>query len=440
MTRSGAMRCALRPVRLFGQMVRMTRQCSAFDELPRAELLRVALETMHVGHLLDRALMPQLFFATESFDAVDQVAIDEWMGASPVYTGRMRRLMRIEGDTVPAIVKALQLDCGFPHQYMDVGWTMIDDAQCEFYLRHCGALLDVEPYGEERVRGMCHTIEDPTFDATAYATNPRARIRPLHRPPRTPADRLPHCHWTIAIDPANDPVGPAKNTQAVAALPLARIVNQRAAERDDGWTDYARAVVPDFKLGLLSSATLAAVAREFQIQEHLLSASAEMALVERVGRDRARGVLLQQWGALGWRASERLAATLGIAGGGAEAVARALRLHAILPPGFSRDVRVDGETVTLRLEPQDAALLDPEHPGWLGLVARGEGLGIETAAQGVDPRARLASIVVRDGAVEAEVHVGAATEPAKMPKAATFLKTSTAMTFAFDVSAARLGS
>ncbi|NJN63914.1 MAG: hypothetical protein HC882_02900, partial [Acidobacteria bacterium] len=38
---------------------------------------------------------------------VDQVAIDEWMGASPVYTGRMRRLMRIEGDTVPAIVKAL---------------------------------------------------------------------------------------------------------------------------------------------------------------------------------------------------------------------------------------------------------------------------------------------------------------------------------------------
>lgn len=438
MTRSGARRVAGEA--RFRADERMTKQCSAFDELPRAELLRVALETMHVGHLLDRALMPQLFFATESFDAVDQVAIDEWMGASPVYTGRMRRLMRIEGDTVPAIVKALQLDCGFPHQYMDVGWTMIDDAQCEFYLRHCGALLDVEPYGEERVRGMCHTIEDPTFDATAYATNPRARIRPLHRPPRVPADRLPHCHWTIQIDPANDPVGPAKNTRAVAALPLARIVNQRAPERDAGWTDYARAVEPEFKLGLLSSATLAAVAREFQIQEHLLSASAEMALVERVGRDKARAVLLQQWGALGWRASERLAAMLGLAGGGADAVARVLRLHAILPPGFARDVRVDGEIVSLRLEPQDAALLDPEHPGWLGLVARGEGLGIETAAQGVDARARLDAIAVRDGAIEARLQVRAAAEPATMPKAATFLKTSTAMTFAFDTSAARLGS
>jgi len=418
----------------------MTKQCDAFDELPRPELLRTALETMHVGHLLDRALMPQLFFATESFDAVDQVAIDEWMGASPIYTGRMRRLMKIEGDTVPAIVKALQLDCGFPHQYMDVGWKMIDDASCEFFLRHCGALLDVEPYGDERVRGMCHTIEDPTFDATAFATNPRARIRPLHRPPRVPADRLPHCHWTIRIDPANDPVGPAKNTRAVGALPLATITNERAPERDAGWTDYARDVEPEFKLGLLSSATLAAVAREFQIQEHLLSCSAEMALVERVGLEKARAVLLAQWSAVGWRAGERLAAVLGVAGGGAPAVARVLRLNAALPPGFARDARVEGDSVSLTLTPQSAALLDVEHPGWLGLVARGERLGIETAAQGVDPRARLESIAVRDGTISAELSVRADAPAAAMPKAAQFMKTSTATTFTFDTSAARLGS
>jgi len=34
----------------------------------------------------------------------------------------------------------------------------------EFYLDHCGALLDVEPMGEDYVRGMCHDIEDPNFD------------------------------------------------------------------------------------------------------------------------------------------------------------------------------------------------------------------------------------------------------------------------------------
>ncbi|MEW6270338.1 MAG: hypothetical protein AB1689_13695 [Thermodesulfobacteriota bacterium] len=416
-----------------------TRQCSGFDELARPELLRVALETMHVGHLLDRALMPQVYFATESFDTVDQIAIDEWMGASPVYTGRMRRLMRIEGDTVPAIVKALQLDCGFVHQYMDVGWKMVDDRRCEFFLRHCGALLDVEPYGEERVRGMCHTIEDPTFDATAYATNPRARIRPIHRPPRVPADRLPHCHWTIEIDQANEPVGPAKNTRAVAALPLARIANERPPERDAGWSDYAREVEPEFKLGLLSSATVAAVARELQIQEHLLSCSAEMALAERLGAEKARSVLLAQWSALAWRAGERLAATLGLAGGGAEAVGRALRLHAALPPGFSRDVEVRGESVRLVLEPQSSELLDPAHPGWLGLVARGEGLGVEAAAQGVDPRARLESIAVRDGRVDVELAVRATAAPARMPKAAQLMSVSGATTFRFDPSEARLG-
>jgi hypothetical protein len=417
----------------------MIRQCAGFDDLSRPQLLRVALETMLVGHLLDRALMPQLFFATQSFDAVNQSAIDEWMGASPVYTGRMRRLMKIEGDTVPAIVKALQLDCGFVHQYMDVGWKMIDDRRSEFFLRHCGALLDVEPHGEERVRGMCHTIEDPTFDATAYATNPRARIRPIHRPPRVPADRMPHCHWTIEIDPANEPVGPAKNTRAVAALPLARVDNERAAERDAGWTDYARSVEPEFKLGLLSSATLAAVAREFQIQEHLLSCSAELALVARLGAEQARAALLAQWSAVGWRASERLAAALGLTGGGAAAVAQVLRLHAVLPPGFSREVAALGDDVHLVLEPQRADLLDPAHPGWLGLIASGEGVGIEAAAQGVDPRARLDGIAVRDGRIEAQLGVRAATAPASMPTAATFMRLSGATTFRFDTSAARLG-
>lgn len=417
----------------------MTRQCTGFDELARPELLRAALETMHVGHLLDRALMPQVFFATQSVDAVNEVAIDEWMGASPVYTGRMRRLMRIAGDTVPAIVKALQLDCGFPHQYMDVAWTMHDDAHCEFALRHCGALLDVEPHGEERVRGMCHTIEDPTFDATAYATNPRARIRPMHRPPRVPADRLPHCRWTIAIDPGNEPVGPAKHTLAVATLPLARMENARAAERDAGWTDYARPVEPAFRLGLLSSATLAAVAREFQIQAHLLSCSAELALTERLGAEQVRRVLLAQWSGLAWRASERLAAALGLAGGGAAAVARVLALHAVLPPGCDRELAVEGERVHLALVPQSADLLAPDHPGWLGLAARGEVRGFEAAAQGADPRARLEALSARDGRLEATFSVRPDEPAAPMPKAAQFMAMSGATTFQFDYDLAARG-
>jgi len=417
----------------------VTRQCSALDDLLRATLLRVALETMHVGHLLDRALMPQVFLATRDVDTVDQIAIDEWMGASPIYTRRMRRLMKIEGDTVPAIVKALQLDCGFPHQYMDVGWRLIDDAHAEFFLLHCGALMDVEPHGEARVIGMCHTIEDPTFDATAYATNPRARVRPIHRPPRTPKDRHPHCHWTITIDPENAPVGPAKNTRAVDALPLAQLENARAPEREPGWSDYARPAEPRFKLGLLSSATLAAVAREFQIQEHLLACSVELALAERIGVEKAREALAGQFAGVGWHAGARLARALGVANGGANAVAQVLRLHAALPPGFSREIEARGERVHVALEPQRAELLDPAQPGWLGLLARGEARGLEACARGADPRARLIACDVRGGRIEAELEVSASAEPAKPPQAAALMGFSTATTFAFDTSESRLG-
>ena len=46
------------------------------------------------------------------------------MGASPVYTQRMRRLMGIEGHDVPAIMKALQLDMGFVHGFMNVAYSV----------------------------------------------------------------------------------------------------------------------------------------------------------------------------------------------------------------------------------------------------------------------------------------------------------------------------
>ena len=94
--------------------------------------------------------------------------------------------MGIEGDGIEAIFKVLQLDPGFPHHYMDVHYEVEDDHHGYFELRSCGALMDVEPWGERMVTGMCHTIEDGTFDVTAQAVNPKARVRAVHRPPRVP--------------------------------------------------------------------------------------------------------------------------------------------------------------------------------------------------------------------------------------------------------------
>jgi len=411
---------------------------STFDDLPREVLLPVALETMHVGHLLDRALMPQVVIVTKDVAAVEGLAVLEWMGASPVYTARMRKLMSIEGNGVDAIMKALQLDVGFPHQYMDVGWKLVNARYGEFWLRHCGALMDVEPYGEERVIGMCHHIEDPTFDATAYATNPCARIRPIHRPPRVPADRMPHCHWTIEIDPANEPVSAAAHTSAVAELALERIENSWAAESEpDGMTDYAGSFDPEFRLGRLSTATLAAVAREFQTQAHLLSSSAEIALSERLDRAVARELISAQWIAASWTASQRLAKALGHTRGGTQAVAAVLRGLATLPPGFHRSIEVSQDRVSMRLECTDPSLLDPAHPGWLGLLVGGDHRGVEAAVQAVEPRARLTDFSRQGDGLYLGVTIQTDAVPAEAPAAAAVMCLSGATSFVFDVERAR---
>src|SRR5258708_37102384 len=50
------------------------------------------------------------------------------------------------------------------------------------------------------VTNMGHHSEDGTFDVTAQAVNPKAHIRHVHRPPRVPGDRVPHCRWEIVIE------------------------------------------------------------------------------------------------------------------------------------------------------------------------------------------------------------------------------------------------
>src|SRR5262249_36436722 len=188
----------------------------------RAELAALGREYMLFGHLLNRAALPHVQLQLGAA-AREAVAIEEWMGASPVYTRRMQRCLGFEGNDVETIFKGFQLDVGFPHQYMDVRYRLQDPRHGFFWLQSCGALLEVERYGEDAVRSMCHAIEDPTFDATAVATNPRARCRPIHRPPRTPADRMPHCHWEVFIDPDAEPIREIAITGRVRASRLAAI-------------------------------------------------------------------------------------------------------------------------------------------------------------------------------------------------------------------------
>jgi hypothetical protein len=170
-----------------------------YEDLSKEALVRLVREYALIVHLLDRSVFAAVGMRYGQ-QVVEELAIEEWRGASPIYAQRLRRLFGIEGDDVAAIFKVLQLDPGFPHHYMDVHYEVVDEHHGYFELRSCGALLDVEPWGERAVTGMCHTIEDGTFDATAQAVNPKARVRHVHRPPRRPADRVPFCRWEVVID------------------------------------------------------------------------------------------------------------------------------------------------------------------------------------------------------------------------------------------------
>lgn len=396
-------------------------------DLARGELARLGREWMLFGHLYDRALMPQVAIRF-GIDEIVPVAINEWRGASPVYTRRMRRLMGIDGDGVSAICKALQLDVGFVHEYMDVGYRITDEANAEFWLNHCGALMDVEPQGEEMVVNMCHHIEDPTFDATAVATNPRARIRPIHRPPRAPEDHHPHCHWTLTIDPAVDPIVADPLTGRVGGLAIAGVPNAVPPDREPGgWRDYSGPFDPEFRLESLSQGALVAVLREFSMQCLLLSASAELHLASRHDPSVVRDAIADQWAGASWVAAERIARALGVDGGGLDAVLAVLAAHPGIPPCVDLMVTRTGDaSATVTLGAADD-LLDPAAPGWIGLLARDEPRGIAAVAQAVEPRAAVSVT----GAHTFTIDVDPSREPVRAPSSVELTRISTAATWTF---------
>ena len=190
-----------------------------YEDLSKEALVRLVREFALIVHLLDRSMCAAIGMRY-GMEAVTELAIEEWRGASPVYGERLREVMGIEGDDIDAIFKVLQIDPGFPHHYMDVHYEIVNDHLGYFELAHCGALMDVEPWGERMVTSMCHTIEDGTFDVTAQAVNPKARVRHVHRPPRVPTDRVPHCRWEVVIDDDTETL-PEADITAVTRLTTA---------------------------------------------------------------------------------------------------------------------------------------------------------------------------------------------------------------------------
>ena len=348
------------------------------DGLTREQLARLVPEYLLAGHLIDRAGMPHLIGAFGR-DGMRDVAIEEWMGASPVYSKRMQRALGFEGDAVETIFKGMQIDVGAPPQFMDFRYTVHDHDHGEFHLDHCGALMDVEPMGPDYVQAMCHDIEDPTFDATATASNPRAQVRPLHRPPRVPADRSPHCAWTVTIADDHPVVPVPVEAVVVAATRAARLELAAIDPADPGRHDYADPLVADLDFGEWSASALRRIADEVCLQGHLLSLSFLAAVTARTPTpEDAVEFLRHQFRGTAGVAAERLRDALALPPT-PEGAATLLRLHpCLLPYAYvGCDVELDGRLLVRFARDADAqadgawpATLDADHLGPLDAMVR----------------------------------------------------------------------
>lgn len=396
---------------------------SRYAALSREELATLVPELLLIGQMIDRSGMAWCISAWGRPEML-QIAIEEWAGASPIYTRRMQTALKYEGVDIFTIFKGLQLDIGAPPQFMDFRYTVHDRWHGEFQLDHCGALLDVEPMGPEYVQGMCHDIEDPTFDATAVATNPRAQVRPIHRPPRVPAGRTPHCAWTVIIDESYPPVSGIPALDIVAQTRAATLELDPIDPSQEGMADYSGALLSDIDFGAFSHSALVRIADEVCLQMHLLNLSFGIAVRARAGTDaeQAKSICTKQLIGVAGVAAERIQRALSLSNDAAGAL-RVLELHPLLNPATYVDADLTDGTLHVRPSPAH------EDGSWISLCSPDGYVPLQAIVNAVNPNL---DVQVEGNDSTWTAHVIERSTPAKELSEVAVTKFSGGATFQFE--------
>ncbi|MGV9826461.1 hypothetical protein [Gordonia sp. NPDC003429] len=370
----------------------MTSPARTYSDLTENQLATIVPELLLSGQLIDRSGMAHLISAFGR-ETMTRVAIEEWMAASPVYTARMRTALGIDGDGVEDMFKCLQLDIGAPPQFMDFRYEITDRYHGAFVLNHCGALMDVEPLGDEYVTAMCHDIEDPTFDATAIATNRRARIRPIHRPPRRPADRHPHCAWTVTIEPDREELPLPADAEEMFSRHAATVeLSDIDPGATDGHIDYRGALRDDLQFREWSATALVRIAEEVALQHQLLALGFLVSLRRHAAdAEQVTAIYRKQLTGIAGLAADRLRAALRLPPDAA-GLAGVMSLHPVLGPVQYTGVTAEatGSGVTVRIPHESPARADG---GWIALFDEDHTEPLQAIATAVDPHWVVASAV-----------------------------------------------
>lgn len=402
------------------------------EGLDHATLARLVPDLLLIGQLIDRAGMPALL-GEFGVDGMGEVAIEEWQAASPHYARRMKEALSITGDGVAEIFKGFQLDVGAPPEFMDFRYGVTDHDNGEFWLDHCGALMDVEPMGDRLVTTMCHDIEDPTFPATALATNPRAVVEPIHRPPRSPEGRTPHCHWTVRIDPD---VEPAPLPEPAVESASSRIIDfeftppePRDTTGEGSRDDYSGPLLADLVFSEFTSAALIRITREIYLQMHLLAVGFYQSVRRRSDAATAVRLLAYQATGIAGVAAGRIRDVLGV-DADARGLAAVLDVHPLAGPvaytGYSSRVSDDGTELTVSWDTSADAFADDT---WAPLLADGDLRSLEAAAQAVDPHWTVEAVPGDGTRIEAVLRLGETAAKESDEVAVTRISTGAAFEF-----------
>ena len=424
--------------------------CGPFDpqlmlaDFSRDFLSRLAHEFNLIGHLYDRVGQP-LVALEYGADGFTRSGIEEWQGASPGYSPRMQQALNFTGDTVETVFKNIQLEVGAPQQFMDFQFRLDEPDYGEFWLAHCGALMDLERNGNDTdlIKRMCHDIEDPTFDATAAATHPRIVMRPLHRPPRNDsaigngAQRYPHCRWKVFKGEDNStfehtPVMYELQRSLLAQVPL---VTQEAIVEAGGLEDYSGPFDPQLQFEDFSQRALQLIIQENAVQALLLAHSFTRSQTIHYGDAVGRRLSERSWVGHARVAVERLRRIPGLQGDDINTMAKLFQLHPHFYPRSYVDLRVEiTGPASLRIGIGDCPALheDIAH-NWFSQLCAEPHPALESLAAHVNPRARCHRV---DDPGEArlawEIRVDERNEPLREPLEMQLARTSGGIEFEFE--------
>jgi hypothetical protein len=243
----------------------------------------------------------------------------------------------------------------------------------------------------------------------------------VHRPPRLPAGRTPHCEWTVIIDESYPGVSESDGCRALRGSRAASTELREVDHDDEGQADYSGPLVSDLQFEKFSRSALVRIADEICLQQQLLNLGFVAAVRARADLATAREICEKQLVGIAGVAAERIHRALDLPAG-AEGALQVLRLHPLLNPAPYVDASV-GTEVTVRASAahQDGA--------WITLCGPDSLRPLQAAVRAVDPHL---DVEAQGSASDWVVRIIVLDEPARVFDEVAVTRFSTGSTFEFE--------